>query len=111
MKLLMWNVRGLNAPKKRHLIEYSIKNLQPNILLIQETKLNKDEMEGFKKSLGPWEYKVVQADGAIGGLAFLWNAKKMDMELIAKRNNWMEGFVRSINNGVGFRVINVYGLI
>ena len=38
MKIISWNVNGLRAIMKKNFLDY-IKNVQPDILCIQETKL------------------------------------------------------------------------
>lgn len=52
MKILTWNVRGLNAPNKKRLIERGLKKGQVEIVLLQETKMNEEEIKIFKKGLG-----------------------------------------------------------
>ena len=40
MKIISWNVKGLNASDKRQRIKQVIDSLQEDIILLQETKLN-----------------------------------------------------------------------
>ena len=39
LTLLMWNVRGLNAPKKQQYLDWLISEQKPDIVMFNETKL------------------------------------------------------------------------
>jgi hypothetical protein len=39
LTVLMWNVRGLNAPKKQQCLVWLISEQKPDIVLFNETKL------------------------------------------------------------------------
>ena len=39
LKVLMWNFRGLNAPKKQQYLDWLISEQKPDIILFNETKL------------------------------------------------------------------------
>ena len=55
MKISSWNARGLNAPSKKRLIKQNLKTFNSEIILIQETKLNKNEGLKLNKVLGFWD--------------------------------------------------------
>ena len=40
LTVLMSNVRGLNAPKKQQYLDWLISKKRPDILMLNETKLN-----------------------------------------------------------------------
>lgn len=40
MKIVSWNVRGIGAPPKRALIKSFLVKLNPDVVLLQETRLN-----------------------------------------------------------------------
>lgn len=52
MKLLTWNVRGLNAPYKQCIFKQCIAKYNLELFLIQETKLNNSEMTNLNIKLG-----------------------------------------------------------
>ena len=54
MKLTTWNARGLNAPSKKRLLKHNLNAFNSNIILIQEAKLSKVEIDKFSKMLGIW---------------------------------------------------------
>ena len=45
MKVITWNIRGLNNPRKQRILKNRLKMEQPDIYFIQETKCNMDIME------------------------------------------------------------------
>lgn len=47
MKITTWNVRGLNAPNKKRILKLNINSFESDIILLQETKLNKTEGNNF----------------------------------------------------------------
>jgi len=40
MKLMSWNIRGLNGPKKGRLLKNMLMEEKPTVLFLQETKCN-----------------------------------------------------------------------
>lgn len=70
MKILSWNIRGLNSCHKQDIVCYFARDHKSNILLIQETKMPKERVEKLKffkfcESLGS------SFDGA-SGVLFLY---------------------------------------
>ena len=73
MKIVSWNVRGLNASNKRQRIKQVIDSLQTNIILLQETKMSQHNFDKIVASWKKWKYLHMQGLGASRGLAVLWN--------------------------------------
>jgi exonuclease III len=74
MKLISWNVRGLNAPSKHKMLKKRINQEKAEVVLIQETKCDKVTMIRITKKI--WkncEVEVVDSEGALGGLVILWD--------------------------------------
>ena len=72
MKIASWNCRGLGSKKKMESMKDLIRTASPDILLIQETKME----EGYFLQLAPFFWKfseslAVSARGASGGLGTL----------------------------------------
>ena len=72
MQYVSWNCRGLGSTLKEEAIKDLIRLVRPEVLLIQETKLEEDALlrasDVFWKK-GPG--RAVSARGASGGLATL----------------------------------------
>jgi ribonuclease HI/exonuclease III len=74
MKIISWNIRGLNSRSKQKMLRDLIIAESPDILLLQETKCTSEDMD----RMIPYCWKrggVVSLDatGTAGGLAILWN--------------------------------------
>ncbi|GLJ33759.1 hypothetical protein SUGI_0678580 [Cryptomeria japonica] len=105
MKILSWNVRGLMAPDKRHLVKRAIDKMALDIVLFQETKLNYVKALDFMKFCFKWEGLFQAARG----VADLWNPASTSVPPIASNANWLACMVSSIGGIAEFPLINVYG--
>ena len=74
MKLVSWNVRGLNSPKKYRMIKSMIEQERPQIIFLQETKCNSEALGKILTKAWPRCHSVVvDASGSSGGLAIIWD--------------------------------------
>ena len=70
IKLLCWNVRGLNDFEKRKLIKGVVRNQKPYLVCLLETKVKEMSLQ-MVKSMGVGRFlnwASVDARGAAGGL-------------------------------------------
>ena len=111
MRITTWNARGLNAPSRKRLLKNNLKLFDSEIILIQETKLDKIEIPKIDKRLGLWNSSFQESIGASGGLGILWNPRKVDLNIISLNTNWMSGWVQSLKSDLKFIIINIYGPI
>ena len=80
MKVLSWKCRGLGSKVK----EYSMRDLiwisQPDLLLIQETKLEKETFLQLSKKI--WKKGgglAIISRGSSGGIGTLWDDQKFEL--------------------------------
>jgi hypothetical protein len=74
MKIITWNIRGLNGRSKQRILRDCISVENPDILLLQETKCVRAEAETiFHRSWRGCDFIHTDSAGASGGLAILWN--------------------------------------
>ena len=73
MKIISWNVRGINASNKRQRVKQVIDSMQEDIILLQETKLSQSNFYKIVSKWKKWNSFHAQGMGASGGLAILWN--------------------------------------
>lgn len=111
MKVTSWNARGLNAPNKRRLLKQHLKKINSEIILIQETKLNRIEGDKISKTLGLWDSIFTEAIGASGGLGIIWNPKKFSLTYLGNNHNWLCANIQSLKSDSKFIIFNVYGPI
>jgi hypothetical protein len=81
MKLISWNIRGLNGHRKQRILRDHIIEEQPDIILLQETKCAGEEMTQILSRC--WKIgKIMTIDsiGMAGSLAILWNPSSVVLE-------------------------------
>jgi exonuclease III len=74
MKIVTWNIRGLNGRSKQRILRECIIAEKPDMLLLQETKCKGAEAEAiFPRIWRECNSITTDSTGASGGLAILWN--------------------------------------
>jgi exonuclease III len=110
MKIVSWNVRGLGRLDKRKEVCKLVREKNPFIVCLQETKVqNCDDL--LSRSL--WGssslcYSFRPSVGSSGGLLTLWDTSEVDIWSSMSRDHvlWCHG--RFIKSGEEFMVANVY---
>ena len=80
LKLLSWNVRGLNEVDKRLQIRNLLRSWMADIVCLQETKLEWIT-RGIVRSLWSCPYVdwlYLGSDGASGGILLMWDKRVVD---------------------------------
>ena len=107
MKIISWNIRGLNNPHKHDILKNMIRDNRPDIFVIQETKMLKDKVECLPIFKGG---RIIgnDSEGASGGMAIFWINRWIQGELISQNKNMMN--VRFFNSKDDFSWVltNVY---
>ena len=112
LKVLSWNVKGVNDSSKRKTIKSFIRNQSMDLLCIQETKIQ-PMSEGVVRSLGSGrflDWRALDAEEAAGGILICWDKRSLDIL------DWEEGHFtlsyrfRNVENGVVWVFMGVYGL-
>ena len=83
MKITTWNARGLNASSKQRLLYQNLKAFDSEIIMLQETKLNKEEGLRLENKLRRWNSYLQESRGALGGLGLIWNPRKVHLKVIS----------------------------
>ena len=81
LRILSWNVRGVNDRSKRKIIKLVIKNQKVDLFCIQETKVQVMSEE-MVRSLGSGrflDWKVLNAKGTVGGVMICWDKRSLEM--------------------------------
>ena len=80
IKILCWNVRGLNDSEKRKLIKGVVRNQKPDLVCLLETKV-KEMSQQLVNSVGIGRFlnwASVDARGTAGGLLLLWDNRILE---------------------------------
>lgn len=108
MRIISWNVRGLNTPNKRRLIKSQMDLIKCDIFMLQEIKLSKEFADLVFSSWRRWNFLSSPACDASGGLALLWNNYNIEAQLVASATNWMLTLVIRKISKVKFWLFNIY---
>ena len=103
IKILSWNVRGVNDKNKRKIIKALISSQKVDLVCLQETKMTEMSL-GVMRSLGVGrflEWGALNAWGAAGRVVLFWDNRalelvRMDVGLFSiscRFKNCKDGFV------------------
>jgi exonuclease III len=110
MKVISWNVRGINGLNKHRMLRRKIHQEKPTILLIQETKSNSENLQTLLSRL--WKNNksiAVDAARASGGLAITWNPSNITLNDFTTTRNSISTSYHLIGTDVHGFITNVYG--
>ena len=109
MKYVSWNCRGLGSNLKEESLKDIVRLYKPEVLLIQETKLEgvvllQASKVFWKKGQG----KAVSARGAPGGIATCWDTSKFKLTSEESNMHWI--FTKLLHKESGHQVslFNLY---
>ena len=81
IRLLSWNVRGVNNCDKRKVIKTLIKKNRVDLVCLQDTKIQ-EMSRGLVRSLGVGrflEWGVVDSRGATDGIVVFWDNRVLEL--------------------------------
>lgn len=109
MNLTSWNLRGLNSLGKLRMIKNMIKQEQPQIFFLQETKCNSITLGNIlsRAWLG-CHLVTVDASGASGGLAIAWNMQAITLLDIHASHHIIQATFHIIGTSIHRHLTNVY---
>ena len=109
MKVLSWNCKGLGSKIKEEAIKDLTSLYQPDIFLIQETKMEEDVFlhvtPKFWKKRGK---AAISSRGASGGIGTLWDDKKFEAVDIKYNSYWILTLLRQKDTNTLVRIFNIY---
>ena len=109
MKVLSWNCRGLGSKRKEESMLDLISLPQPDIFLIQETKM--EEAAFLHVSQKFWKKggkAAISSKGASGGIGTLWDDKKYEAVDTKYSPSWILTLLRQKETHMLVRVFNIY---
>ncbi|RVW44281.1 hypothetical protein CK203_071062 [Vitis vinifera] len=81
LRILSWNVRGVNDSAKRKVIKAMIRSQRVDMFCLQETKIQ-SMTEGLVRSLGTGRFLnwgTVDAQGTAGGILICWDKRTLEL--------------------------------
>jgi exonuclease III len=109
MIVLSWNCRGLGSKSKEDAMKDLVRSSQPDLLLIQETKM--EENSFLQSSLKFWKKGggvAVSSRGASGGIDTLWDASKFDLVSTKSCTHWILTQLLHKASGTQVCLFNIY---
>ena len=80
LRLISWNVRGLNNPQKRESIKHWLRSWKCDVVCLQETKLEVVDLQ-LVRSLwsSPYvDWDFLPAIGSAGGVLMIWDTRVLE---------------------------------
>ncbi|XP_057418410.1 uncharacterized protein LOC130712600 [Lotus japonicus] len=108
---LTWNVRGLGGVTKREAVKKALLHLKPELVLLQETKLNElreRTVTSWTKSLN-MQHAESSSVGTAGGLMCLWRESSLQVLTVAIETWFILLTVKLPNIDHTVLIGNVYG--
>jgi len=109
MKLVSWNIRGLNSPGKLRMLKNMIKKEKPQMCFLQETKCNSTTLGSILSKAWPGCSSVaVDASGASGGLAIAWNTQAVSLSDFHAAHHLIQATFHILGTNIYGNLSNVY---
>ena len=113
IKILSWNVRGVNDPVKRSVIKGFLISNRVDLVCFQETKVQQMNV-GMVRSLGVGRYLnwiALDAEGSAGGILLLWDKRRISLEDSVAGSFSVSCWFRMAEDGFQWVFSGVYGPI
>ena len=81
VKIMTWNVRGVNDPNRRKTIKNFIRYQRVDLVCLQETKIQ-EMTTSVARSLGVGrlsDWRALNAEGSAGGILLFWDKRIMEL--------------------------------
>lgn len=109
MKVISWNIKGLNHPHKHDLLSNLVKDHKPYICLVQETKMSGCKVEKIKLVVfRDCKTHYVDVDEASGGIATFWNPRLLTGKIFSTSPNHIATRFTSLKDGSSWIISNIY---
>ena len=110
MKIITWNIRGLNNPQKKRILKNILRKEEPDLCFIQEPKCIVDRMETIiKKQWSKYKMLVVEGQRMAGSILTLWNPQVMNLLAAEATRYTLSVSMQIIGNTEVILCTNVYG--
>ena len=107
MKIISWNIRGLNGAHKQEIIRNMIRDQRPNILMIRETKMKKESLGNISFS-NNMSGEASSFEGVSGGFLTLFNNKQFKFNTFYNDGNIIFCKVFHLYSNDIYFLLNVY---
>ena len=109
MNIVSWNCKGLGNSSKVEVVKDLLRMASPNILLLQETKIEEGNLLSLRKK--NWKknaVKAMNAWGSSGGLATLWTEDLFSLENYFVTQHWIFIELQHTSSKISLVIFNLY---
>ena len=111
LRIISWNVRGLNARAKRRRVSNSLRMWKGDVVCLQETKLEIVDPVVVRSLWGSpfvdWAYQA--SEGASGGIVLLWDKRAVEKIDSVSGEYSLSCKFRNVGDNVEWVFLGVYG--
>ena len=111
IKILAWNVRGLDDREKRRMINSVIRAQKADLVCFLETKVSEISLK-MVKSLGVgrfMDWEAVDAGGALGDILIFWDNRVLELLELEQDVYTISSCFRNVEDGYIWVFTGVYG--
>ena len=113
IKILSWNVRGVNDSDKRKVIKNLIRTNKVDLVCLQETKVQEMNLD-MVRSLGVGRFLdwiAMNAEGSAGGILLFWDKRRMSRLETMAGGFSVSCLFKMVDDGFRWAFTGVYGPI
>ena len=111
LRIISWNVRGLNVRAKRRRVSNSLRMWNGDVVCLQETKLEVVDLAVVQSLRGSpfvdWEYQA--SKGASGGIVILWDKRVVEKLDSVSGEFTLSCKFRNVGDNLEWAFSGVYG--
>ncbi|KAL7161501.1 hypothetical protein ACSBR2_042044 [Camellia fascicularis] len=93
LKILIWNCQGNGNNTFRRKKREVIRNHNPGILILMETKVTYSSMGNFFNNLGYTASTVIDPAGRARGIWLIWDTDQVNVRALAASNQYIQATV------------------
>ena len=111
LKILTWNVRGLNAADKQMVVRSFLRDVKADVICLQKTKKERAEGDWVKEIWGGrfLEWECLSARGASGGILICWDRRVVAREDVEIGGYSVTCLFKCIEDDLRWAFTGVYG--
>ena len=110
MKIISWNVRGLNLPSKHGILKRKIIQQNPAIIYHQETKCSTENpLQLMTKLWKGIQSIVIDSKGASGCIEIIWNLLIVSLNNLSSTAHSISSYFHLVGTNIRAHLMNVYG--
>ena len=110
MKLISWNIRGLNGRSKQRMLKMKLQKDPPSVLFLQETKCPSESASAIMARI--WKNCTtiaIDVQGASGGLCISWNPHILSLDYALATRHSISASFHLLGSSIKGYLMNVYG--